>query len=58
VSTPPATAEVIVNGDSRFLNIDKPLTDAAGTTIQNVTRVQTFTLRIESVDGHLRREPA
>jgi hypothetical protein len=33
---------VIVNGDSHFLNIDKPLTDAAGTTIQNVTRVQTF----------------
>jgi hypothetical protein len=33
---------VIVNGDSHFLNIDKPLKDAAGATIQNVTRVQTF----------------
>jgi hypothetical protein len=33
---------VIVNGDSHFLNIDKPLTDASGAVIQNVTRVQTF----------------
>jgi hypothetical protein len=33
---------VLVNGDSHFLNIDKPLTDANGTAIQNFTRVQTF----------------
>jgi hypothetical protein len=33
---------VLVNGDSHFLQIDKPLTDAAGTVIQNFTRVQTF----------------
>jgi hypothetical protein len=33
---------VIVNGDSHFLTIDKPLKDTAGTVIQNVTRVQTF----------------
>jgi tRNA A37 threonylcarbamoyltransferase TsaD len=33
---------VLVNGDSHFLQIDKPLTDAAGNTIDNVTRVQTF----------------
>jgi hypothetical protein len=33
---------VIVNGDSHVLQIDKPLKDAAGTVIQNVTRVQTF----------------
>jgi hypothetical protein len=32
---------VLVNGDSHFLKIDKPLTDAAGTVIQNLTRVQT-----------------
>ncbi|MCW2902117.1 MAG: hypothetical protein JWO67_4382 [Streptosporangiaceae bacterium] len=33
---------VLVNGDSHFLNIDKPLKDAKGATIENVTRVQTF----------------
>jgi hypothetical protein len=33
---------VLVNGDSHFLQIDKPLTDAAGNTIENFTRVQTF----------------
>ncbi|OLB82547.1 MAG: hypothetical protein AUI14_00435 [Actinobacteria bacterium 13_2_20CM_2_71_6] len=33
---------VLVNGDSHFLKIDKPLTDAKGTVIQNFTRVQTF----------------
>jgi hypothetical protein len=33
---------VLVNGDSHFLRIDKPLADAAGQTIQNFTRVQTF----------------
>jgi hypothetical protein len=33
---------VLVNGDSHFLNIDKPLKDANGSTIENVTRVQTF----------------
>lgn len=31
-----------VNGDSHFLKIDKPLTDANKQVIQNVTRVQTF----------------
>jgi hypothetical protein len=33
---------VLVNGDSHFLQIDKPLKDAAGNTIENFTRVQTF----------------
>jgi hypothetical protein len=33
---------VLVNGDSHFLQIDKPLTDKAGQTIENFTRVQTF----------------
>jgi hypothetical protein len=33
---------VLVNGDSHVLDIDKPLQDAAGNTIQNLTRVQTF----------------
>ena len=33
---------VLVNGDSHFLKIDKPLTDANGVVIQNFTRVQTF----------------
>jgi hypothetical protein len=33
---------VLVNGDSHFLQIDKPLKDAAGHTIENFTRVQTF----------------
>lgn len=33
---------VLVNGDSHYLQIDKPLTDAAGNTIANFTRVQTF----------------
>jgi hypothetical protein len=33
---------VLVNGDSHFLQINKPLTDAAGNTIENFTRVQTF----------------
>lgn len=33
---------VVVNGDSHTLVIDKPLTDAAGNVIENVTRVQTF----------------
>ncbi|MFR9775600.1 hypothetical protein ACL02O_06025 [Micromonospora sp. MS34] len=33
---------VLVNGDSHFLQIDKPLTDRAGQTIENFTRVQTF----------------
>jgi hypothetical protein len=33
---------VLVNGDSHFLQIDKPLTDANNTIIQNFTRVQTF----------------
>jgi hypothetical protein len=33
---------VLVNGDSHFLQIVKPLADAAGQTIQNFTRVQTF----------------
>jgi hypothetical protein len=30
---------VLVNGDSHFLQIDKPLKDAAGATIENFTRV-------------------
>ncbi|MBO0829560.1 MAG: hypothetical protein J2P24_17440 [Streptosporangiales bacterium] len=33
---------VLVNGDSHFLTIDKPLTDDAGNVIMNVTRVMTF----------------
>jgi hypothetical protein len=33
---------VLVNGDSHFLQIDKPLKDAAGATIEHFTRVQTF----------------
>jgi hypothetical protein len=33
---------VLVNGDSHFLKIDRPLVDAKGQTIENVTRVQTF----------------
>jgi hypothetical protein len=33
---------VLVNGDSHFLKIDKPLTDAKNQVIQNVTRLQTF----------------
>jgi hypothetical protein len=33
---------VIVNGDVHVLRIDKPLTDAVGAIIQNVTRIQTF----------------
>jgi hypothetical protein len=33
---------VLVNGDSHFLKIDKPLTDKVGNVIQNFTRVQTF----------------
>jgi hypothetical protein len=33
---------VLINGDSHFLQIDKPLTDANNTVIQNFTRVQTF----------------
>jgi hypothetical protein len=33
---------VLVNGDSHFLKIDKPLTDAKSQVIENVTRVQTF----------------
>jgi hypothetical protein len=33
---------VLVNGDTHVLQIDKPLTDAAGNTIENFTRVQTF----------------
>jgi len=33
---------VLVNGDSHFLQIDKPVKDATGATIENVTRVQTF----------------
>lgn len=33
---------VLVNGDSHFLKIDKPLTDAKGNVIENFTRVQTF----------------
>jgi hypothetical protein len=33
---------LLVNGDSHFLQIDKPLTDANDQTIENFTRVQTF----------------
>jgi hypothetical protein len=33
---------VLVNGDSHLLQIDKPLADARGATIENLTRVQTF----------------
>lgn len=33
---------LLVNGDSHFLQIDKPLTDANSATIENFTRVQTF----------------
>jgi hypothetical protein len=33
---------VLVNGDSHFLKIDKPLADAKGTVIESFTRVQTF----------------
>ncbi|MBP2706382.1 hypothetical protein JOL79_21465 [Microbispora sp. RL4-1S] len=33
---------LLVNGDSHFLTIDKPLTDAKNQVIENVTRVQTF----------------
>jgi len=33
---------VLVNGDTHVLQIDKPLQDAAGNTIENFTRVQTF----------------
>ena len=33
---------LLVNGDSHFLQIDKPLADAKGQAIQNFTRVQTF----------------
>jgi hypothetical protein len=33
---------VLVNGDTHVLQIDKPLKDAAGDTIENFTRVQTF----------------
>jgi len=33
---------VLVNGDSHFLKVDKPLTDAVGHVIENFTRVQTF----------------
>ncbi|WP_214413885.1 metallophosphoesterase [Sphaerisporangium fuscum] len=33
---------LLVNGDSHFFKLDKPLTDANNQVIQNVTRVQTF----------------
>jgi hypothetical protein len=33
---------LLVNGDSHFLQIDKPLTDAKSQCIENFTRVQTF----------------
>ncbi len=33
---------LLVNGDSHFLQIDKPLKDTAGATIEHFTRVQTF----------------
>jgi hypothetical protein len=33
---------VLVNGDSHYLTIDKPLTDKKGNTIENVSRVMTF----------------
>jgi hypothetical protein len=33
---------LLVNGDSHFLQIDKPLTDAKSQTIENFTRLQTF----------------
>lgn len=33
---------LLVNGDSHFLKIDKPLTDANGQVIENFTRLQTF----------------
>ena len=33
---------VLVNGDTHVLQIDKPLKDAAGNTVENFTRVQTF----------------
>ncbi|GLY78004.1 hypothetical protein [Actinoallomurus iriomotensis] len=33
---------LLVNGDSHFLQIDKPLKDAKDATIENFTRVQTF----------------
>jgi hypothetical protein len=33
---------VVVNGDTHVLQIDKPLKDAVGNTIENFTRVQTF----------------
>jgi hypothetical protein len=33
---------LLVNGDSHVLQIDKPLTDAKGQNIENVTRLQTF----------------
>jgi hypothetical protein len=33
---------LLVNGDSHFLQVDKPLADAKGQTIENFTRVQTF----------------
>jgi hypothetical protein len=33
---------VLVNGDGHVLKIDKPLQDAAGNTIMNVTRLETF----------------
>jgi hypothetical protein len=33
---------VLVNGDSHFLKIDKPLVDGKGTVIESFTRVQTF----------------
>jgi hypothetical protein len=33
---------LLVNGDSHFLKIDKPLTDAKDQVIENVTRLQTF----------------
>lgn len=33
---------VLVNGDSHFFTVDKPLTDDAGNVIENFTRVMTF----------------
>jgi hypothetical protein len=33
---------LLVNGDSHFIKIDKPLTDANNQVIENVTRLQTF----------------
>lgn len=33
---------VVVNGDSHYFQVDKPFTDDAGKTIENLTRVMTF----------------